>query len=352
MRPGGPGGLQRGFIMDALSDVLRAVRLSGAVFFDIDASPPWVAEAPPGQAIVHRVFPHADHLMSYHVITRGSCWGGLIGETPVQLLAGDIIVFPHGDPHVMSSAPGMRGTPDVATYTPSSTRQLPFTMTMGSEQPDPAQIVCGFIGCDARPFNPLLSSLPRLVHQRARAEGVLAQFVRLAVDESRQPRVGGECVLGRLSELLFVDVVRHYLQGLPEDRTNWLAGLRDPYVGRALSALHGEPARSWTLELLARESGLSRSVLAERFTAFAGQPPMQYLASWRMQIAANLLLNGVDSVAMIAERVGYESEAAFSRAFRKIVGLPPGEWRKQKVAKAAGRSAATELRRPAPVVAT
>lgn len=338
--------------MDALSDVLRAVRLSGAVFFDVDASPPWVAEAPPGAAIVNRVFPHADHLMSYHVITRGSCWGGLVGEPPIQLLPGDIIVFPHGDPHVMASAPGMRGTPDVDTYQPPSATQLPFTMTMGSEHPDPTRIVCGFIGCDARPFNPLLSALPRVIHQRARAEGVLAQFVRLAVEESREPRVGGECVLGRLSELLFVDVVRYYLEGLPEDRTNWLAGLRDPHVGRALTALHGSPARGWTIELLARESGLSRSALAERFTAFAGQPPMQYLTKWRMQIAANLLLNGVDSIAMIAEQVGYESEAAFSRAFRKVVGAPPGEWRRQKAARAAQRAVTPEVRKTTPAVAS
>jgi AraC-like DNA-binding protein len=332
--------------------VLRAVRLSGAVFFDVDASPPWVAETPAGEAIVNRVFPDADHLMSYHVIMRGSCWGGLIGEPAIQLLPGDIIVFPHGDPHVMASAPGMRGAPDLDTYQPPTAAQLPFTLTMGSEQPDPARIVCGFLGCDARPFNPLLSALPRVLHQRARAEGVLAQFVRLAVEETRQPRVGGESVLGRLSELLFIDVVRHHLEGLPEDRTNWLAGLRDPYVGRALTALHGSPARDWTIELLARESGLSRSALAERFTAFAGQPPMQYLANWRMQLAANLLLNGVDSVAMIADQVGYESEAAFSRAFRKIVGLPPGEWRKQKTTRATARDGAAVVRATAGGAAT
>lgn len=316
--------------MDALSDVLKAVRLSGAVFFDVDASAPWVAESPAGDAIVGRVIPGADHLMSYHVVTRGSCWGGLIDAPPVQLLPGDIIVFAHGDPHVMSSRPGMRGAPDINLYQPPSSGRLPFTITMGPAQDAPAQIVCGFFGCDARPFNPLLSALPRVIHQRPRAEGPLAQFVRMAVDESRQPRVGGECVLGRLSELLFVDVVRQYLEELPDDRTNWLAGLRDPHVGRALASLHRDPSRDWTIEQLAREAGLSRSALAERFTAFAGQPPMQYLASWRMQTAAHLLLNGADNVATVASRVGYESEAAFSRAFKKIVGVPPGEWRRHK----------------------
>ena len=158
--------------------------------------------------------------------------------------------------------------------------------------------------------------------------------MQFAVAESKEPRIGGECVLGRLSELMFVDVVRRYLESLPAERTGWLAGLRDPFVGRALTALHGSPARDWTLESLAREVGLSRSALAERFTEFVGQPPMQYLANWRMQLAANHLLTGTDNVAEIAERVGYESEAAFSRAFKKTVGVPPSQWRKHRGADA------------------
>jgi AraC-like DNA-binding protein len=317
--------------VDALSDVLRAVRLSGAVFFDVSASPPWVAEAPPGASIVGKIFPGADHLMSYHVVTQGSCWGGLINERPMELLAGDIIVFAHGDAHVISSKPGMRGAPDVKLYQhPNGNGHLPFTLTMGVAKAEETHIVCGFLGCDTRPFNPLLSALPRVIHQRCRADGPLAQFVQLAVSESMHPRVGGEVVLGRLSELLFVDVVRHHLETLPEDRTDWLAGLRDPHVGRALTALHLDPARDWTIEMLAREAGLSRSAFAERFTTYAGQPPMQYLAAWRMQTAAHMLLSGVDNVGEVALKVGYESEAAFSRAFKKIVGVPPGEWRRHR----------------------
>jgi AraC-like DNA-binding protein len=154
--------------------------------------------------------------------------------------------------------------------------------------------------------------------------------VQFALAESKQPRMGGECVLGRLSELMFVDVVRRYLETLPADRTDWLAGLRDPFVGRALTAFHRNPARAWTIESLARNAGLSRSGLAERFTQFVGQPPMQYLTSWRMQLAANQLLSGMESVAAIASRVGYESEAAFSRAFKKAVGTPPSQWRKHR----------------------
>jgi AraC-like DNA-binding protein len=321
--------------MDTLSDVLRAVRLTGAVFFDVHASEPWVAEAPPGRAIVGAIFPGVEHLISYHVVARGECWGHVLGEPPRRLLAGDVIVFPHGDPHVMSSAPGMRGTPDLTLYRPPADGRLPFTLSMGSARPNPARLVCGFLGCDARPFNPLLAALPPAMHVSDDGSSAIGLLVRMAIAESEQVRLGAECMLDRLSELMFVDVVRRYLETLPADRTGWLAGLRDPFVGRALGALHGTPARPWTLESLAREVGLSRSALAERFTEYVGQPPMQYLTNWRMQLAANHLMSGHDSVAEVADRVGYESEAAFSRAFKKIVGVPPGQWRKHRDATAA-----------------
>jgi AraC-like DNA-binding protein len=201
----------------------------------------------------------------------------------------------------------------------------------GGNHADTAHIVCGYLGCDARPFNPLLAALPPVLRVSDRAGGPFGAFVQFAVAESKEPRIGGECVLGRLSELMFVDVVRRYLETLPADRTDWLAGLRDPFIGRALTALHRNPARDWTLESLAHEVGLSRSVLAERFTQFVGQPVMQYLTNWRMQLAANHLLSGIDSVAAVAERVGYESEAAFSRAFKKTVGAPPSQWRKSRM---------------------
>ncbi len=314
--------------MDALSDVLRAVRLRGAVFFDVHASEPWVAETPAGDAIVGTVFPGAEHLISYHVVTRGSCWGGVAGEDPILLSAGDVFVFPRGDANAMSSAPGLRGRPEMSLYRAASDCRRPFSISIGTGRPDAARIVCGFLGCDARPFNPLLTALPRVIRISDRDARTLGPFVQFALAESEQPRIGGECVLSRLSELMFVDVVRRYLETLPADRTDWLAGLRDQFVGRALSALHGSPARGWTLESLARDVGLSRSALAERFTQFVGQPPMQYLANWRMQLAANDLLSSTDSVAVIADRVGYESEAAFSRAFKRTVGKAPSEWRK------------------------
>ena len=325
--------------MDALSDVLRAVRLTGAVFFDVKASEPWVAETPAGATIVRNIFPGADHLMSYHVVTSGSCWACPLDGEPVHLTAGDVVVFPHGDAHAMCSAPGMRDAPDMGRFRPPNNGQLPFTLSVGAPQDHPAHLVCGFLGCDAGPFNPLLAALPKVIRVGNQQGGAIGAFVQFALAESQHPRIGGECVLGRLSELMFVDVVRSYLETLPADRTGWLAGLRDPFVGRALTALHRDPAHDWTLESLAREVGLSRSALAERFVQFVGQPPMQYLGNWRMQLAASLLMSGTEGVAEIAGRVGYESEAAFSRAFKKNVGTPPSQWRKHREQPAEGHPA-------------
>ena len=238
--------------------------------------------------------------------------------------------MPHGDTHVLSSTIGLRRTPDMSLYRLPRDGKLPVSISMGDPKGDPTHFVCGFLGCDARPFNPLLSALPPVFVVSDQAGGALAAYVQFALAESKQPRMGGQGVLGRLSELMFVDVVRRYLESLPPDRTDWLAGLRDPMIGRALAAFHRSPARAWTIESLARNVGLSRSALAERFTQFVGQPPMQYLTNWRMQLAANHLLSGTESVAAIANRVGYESEAAFSRAFKKMVGAPPSQWRTQR----------------------
>lgn len=312
--------------MDALSDVLRAIRLTGAIFFDVQAAEPWVAETPAGPSIVRAMFPGSEHLICYHVITQGTCWASVPGEAPMRLSAGDIMVIPHGDAHVLSSTPGLRRSPNMSMYRMPADGKLPVSISVG-ENGEATRFVCGFLGCDARPYNPLLAALPRVFSINDSAGGALAAYVQFALAESKEPRMGGQCVLGRLSELMFVDVVRRYLETLPPDRTDWLAGLRDPHVGRALTALHRQPARDWTIESLARHVAVSRSVLAERFTQFVGEPPMKYLTNWRMQLAANQLLGGVDSVAVVASSVGYDSEAAFGRAFKKAVGMPPGEWR-------------------------
>ena len=315
---------------DVLSDVLRAVRLTGAVYFDNDLSSPWVAEMPASCKIAGMVMPGAQRLIECHLIARGSCWGIVVGDEPIRLLQGDLIMFPQGDTHVLSSAPGMRAEPDMAKHARTG-MPLPMLFELGGGGPDRARVICSFLGCDERPYNPLLSALPRVIHVKAAesqgAAGWLGKLLSLAATESGSGRAGGENILSRLSELLFVETIRQYLETLSPAETGWLAGLRDPVVGQALAALHGEPGSDWTVEGLARLAGASRSVLAERFTALVGQPPMQYLALWRMQLASRLLRDG-GQIGTVASTVGYESEAAFSRAFKKLVGQAPSEWRR------------------------
>jgi len=326
---------------DTLSDVLRAVRLRGAVFYYIDGSSPWVAQAPPAQEIIPGIMPGAEHMIEFHGVVEGSCWGAIVGEPPVRLVAGDVILFPQGDPHVMSSAPGVKPPgADKEVYFAPRPPQLPYALSLrgdkvttarldggGSER---ATIVCGFLGLDARPFNPILAALPRVLHVSGATLGPaswVASFLRAAVVESNQRRPGGEAVLERMSEMLFVEVLRRYIDSLPPEQIGWLAGMRDPGIGRALALLHEKPDAPWTLERLADETAMSRSTLHERFVHFIGQPPMQYLTQWRMQVAAALLRDTKAKLIEVALGVGYESEAAFSRAFKRAVGVAPGAWR-------------------------
>lgn len=328
---------------DTLSDVLRAVRLTGAVFFDVGASAPWVAESPPAREIASQVMPGSEHVISYHLMVAGGCYAGLVSESagpPERLEAGDLIIFPQGDPHTLSSEAGLRDQPALESFQRPQGAQLPIPVEMpiinlrapktqsGDER---ATVICGFLGCDARPFNPILATLPRLLHIRRDqlAERPLASLTELAVRESKARRSGSECVLARLSELLFVEAVRVYVDSLPLEQRGWLAGLRDPHVGRALAALHDRPREPWTLDDLAREVALSRSLLAERFIHFVGIPPIQYLTQWRMQLAAERLRSTTDSLAQIADYVGYGSESAFSRAFKRLVGVAPATFRER-----------------------
>jgi AraC-like DNA-binding protein len=317
---------------DTLSDVLRTVRLTGATFFDVVANEPWVAEQPPSEAVLRKILPGAEHLIAYHAVTEGRCFASIVGGEPVEVEAGEVIVFTHGDPHVMSSRPGMRAGPVGADLVDAATaNQLPFFVSHGGNGPS-SKLVCGFLACDARPFNPLLDNLPPVIKAGEPLDngtGWLGQFMHFAMMESQNKRAGGESVLAKLSELMFVEVIRRHLESLPPEQSGWLAGLRDPFIGKALSLMHATPAQNWTIEDLARQSGLSRSALAERFTSLVGIPPMQYLAKWRMQIASGLLSGGSTNIATVAAETGYASEAAFSRAFKKVVGVPPAAWRRR-----------------------
>jgi AraC-like DNA-binding protein len=323
--------------LDVLSDVLRTVRLTGALFFRLEASSPWADEIPAATGLVSSCLPGSQHVVSYHIVSEGTCWLAL-GADRLRLEAGDIVVIPHGDAYVMSSRPGMR--PDMPAdavltfFRQMTTGSAPSVVIEGGGGHERANLACGFLGCDIRPFNPVLEALPRLVHlprpQETAARDRLAPLIEYAVAESRQRRPGAQSLLLRLSEVLFIEVVRRHLDSLPPDRTGWLSGLRDPTVGRALALLHERPTGAWTLDRLANEVGVSRSTLADRFTQMVGQPPMRYLAHWRLQLASRLLVDSSEKVSAVAFDVGYHSEAAFSRAFKDLVGVSPAAWRRER----------------------
>jgi AraC-like DNA-binding protein len=298
---------------DALSDLLKTVRLTGAAYFEIAAQEPWSVRSPAREMILPRILPGADHLIAYHVVTAGRCFAGLVGEEPVLLEAGEVVVFTNADPHVMSSSAGMRAEPPSADMIEiASAGRLPFLINLKDGGGPQASLVCGYLACDARPFNPLLESLPPMLKAgdgRKNDTGWLGQFIHFAVAEVADKRAGSESVLTKLSELMFIDVVRRYIETLPSQDTGWLAGLRDPFIGKALALIHARPSFSWTVEGLARQCGVSRTVLAERFAELVEIPPMHYLAKWRMQVASELL-NGNSNMAAIAAQVGYDSEAA------------------------------------------
>jgi AraC-like DNA-binding protein len=319
---------------DPLSDVLRMVKLTGALFFLVDASSPWGIEVPQAEAFAAIILPSAQHVVSYHIVLKGSGWVRVGDVACARFEAGDVLMLAHGDPYSMLSARGNAPEFDAEAtlefFRDMAAGRLPFVIKEGGGGAERAQFVCGYLGCDIRPFNPLLSTLPRLLQVkagRARPDGLLDRLIELTLAEAQTRRLGGASIRLRLSELMFVEVIRRHLEMLPAGQTGWLAGLRDPAVSRVLSMLHERPARPWTVRELAEAAGLSRAVLAARFTELVECPPMHYLMLWRMQIAARLLADGAMKVAAVAHEVGYESEAAFSRVFKKVTGLAPASWR-------------------------
>jgi AraC-like DNA-binding protein len=330
--------------VDPLSDLLRSVQLRGAIFYYVSFREEWVAETPGSLELAQALMPGAEHVMAYHLIVRGDGWVATNGEAPVRFTAGDLVMFPRGDSHVLSSAPGMRARRDDSNWR-VTTRNDPKPIAVlyhdGVLRPGQAVpvdeasavVICGFIACDLKPFNPLIDALPRLLLLKASGVGAwVAAALDQAVAESRASRAGSAAVLERVSEMVFVDAARRYLESLPDGAAGWLAALRDRHVGRAIGLMHEQPAHPWTVDELGRHVGLSRSTLHERFMHLVGQPPMQYLANWRMQCGARLLREGHATVATIAQEVGYDSEAAFARAFKRMVGQPPAAWRRAHAA--------------------
>ena len=317
--------------MDALSETLRVVRLVGAIFINARFTAPWCYQSPRADTAAPFLEPTAERVVIFHLITEGECYVELGDEPPLHLIAGDAIIFPHGDAHRMTSRPGLPPASGGAGLSEMLSRR-PRQLDYGGGGAT-TRLVCGYLACDARLARMLLAGLPPMVRVNVRGSNAgawLEASVRYALAEARSPRPGGAGVLAKLAEVLFIEVLRLYMNEQSEGRTGWLAGVGDRIVGAALNALHKSPAQAWTLEELARTAGTSRSVLAERFQHLVGSSPMQYLTQWRMLLAANLLRRSTAPLTSIAEDVGYQTDTAFIRAFRREFGAPPATWRRSQ----------------------
>jgi len=321
--------------MDALSELLGAIRLTGAVFLEMEVYSQWSYLTAPARKIADVLMPEADHVIPFHLVMQGCCYARLVDGDPVALRAGDLILFPMGDRHVLAarSAPALRLKPvDLSGESLERLKRGDVAAFRKEGAGEATRIICGYLACDRALAEPVLQSLPRLLKVSMHDDGSAAwvqSSIRYSVAESASSRPGSAVVLARLSEVLFAEAIRHYMDRLPAGKSGWIAGLRDRYVGRALSLLHEQPAHPWTVEELARKVGLSRSALGERFNTLIGAPPMQYLTRWRTALAARQLRESKVPIARVATDVGYESEAAFNRAFKREFGLPPATWRKR-----------------------
>lgn len=315
--------------MDAFSQILSGVKLNGAVFFRAEFSAPWGFSTPTTKVMTATHAPGAEHLVLYHLVIEGGAVVELLDGESIALSAGDIVIFPHGDPHHMSSGKGaVRPFPNYGIGAKIVSRDLtPLRAGGGGET---SRFVCGYMTCDPHLCRPILSALPTVFKVNIRTDSSghwLENSILHLVDEAASGRMGSDAMLAKLSEALFVDTIRRYLSGLPGQQTGWLAGARDPIVGKSLALLHSRVAHPWTIAGLANEVGISRSALVERFTRYLAEPPMTYLTRWRLQLAARSLQKTSRGVADIAADVGYESEAAFNRAFKREFGQPPGRYR-------------------------
>ena len=314
--------------VDAFSDVLRVIRLSGGVFLEAHLTAPWCMKGrlSPEDCKAFQVAPSV--VIASHYVASGTMKLQVEGEEVMEVRAGELVLLPHNDVHAFGSdvtVPPFSQPDEVKAKAAGE-----FTRIELGGGGEPTQLLCGYLGSD-HAFGPLLSSLPPVlkIDLRATPSGSwIESSFRFAISQIAAGRVGSTTVIAKLSELLFVEAVSHYITGLPADRQGWLAGLRDPNIGRALSLLHASPAKAWSAEALAAEVGMSRSGFAERFTSLVGQPPMQYLAFWRMQLAGQRLRESRDTIAKVGFSVGYESEAAFSRAFKREFGDSPAAWRR------------------------
>jgi len=318
--------------MDVLSDVLRVVRLDGALFFNGEFSAPWCVSSTRSATIAPLLSPHAGHLIIFHFLTEGRAYAKLPDGERVELTAGDIVVFPHGDAHFLGNGTAVKPVDSLKTFGANLTEGVKVARFGGGGEL--TRFVCGFLTCEPRMSQVFLAGLPPIlkVHVVNEPSGQwLENSIRFSVGQMSGANDGTGLVLAKLSEVLFIETLRRYISNLPPDQTGWLAGARDPFIGQALALMHKKPADPWTVEELARQVGLSRTRFAERFHHFLGEPPMAYLARWRVKLGAELLQSTEDSVAEVAATVGYGSEAAFNRAFKREMDCPPAQFRRKRV---------------------
>lgn len=316
---------------DLLSDLLGSMQLSGMVLFRAEFREPWSVVTPDSRQLA-RVLPfRTEHIIPFHVIATGGCHLELPEREPVWLGEGDAVLLPYGDSHRLAGRE-MAGPVQVGQLLPPPPWNDILVVEHGGSGAN-TRIICGFLQCDELLFHPILRHLPALLHVRpdaAPADNWLADTIRHTAREASKPMPGSRCMLPRLTELMFVEILRKHIQELSVDEVGWFAAFKDPIAGAALKCLHAAPFHDWHLETLARQVGASRTVLAERFNHLLDQPPMQYLAQWRLQLAAQQLKTSELPIKTIADRTGYQSEAAFSRAFKRHFGSPPGDWRRRQ----------------------
>ena len=317
--------------MDAFSEVLSGVKLKGALFFSAEFSAPWAFAAPPSSKLASTLAPGAPHLVIYHLVVDGVARAALADGRTLTLEPGDIVVFPHGDPHELGSASGAQHVDEASLMQKIATRDLTPMRAGGGG--DSTRFVCGFMACDPLLCAPILEGLPPMLKVNVRTDRAghwLEGSLLHLVDEASSNRAGSEAMLAKVSEALFVDTLRRYVTGLPEHQTGWLAGARDPVVSKSLAILHGRVDHPWTIAELAEVVGVSRTALIDRFAKYLSEPPMAYLTRWRLHLAAQALATTPRGVADIAAEVGYESEAAFNRAFKRLFGTPPARYRRER----------------------
>jgi len=313
--------------MDALSDVLKSVHLEGAMYLNAEFTAPWCIRGECNVPTIRERLRGAGQVAFFHFVIEGRCQVRLLNGGEVHdVEAGQLILIPSDEAHLLASDIHL-APQEVTGWEDSDPHRDQFVQIRQGGNGALTRFVCGFLACGHGASRPLFDALPRMLCIPV-GDTLPQHLLQHGVRETAAKRPGADSLLAKLAELLFVEALRRYVESLPPGGTGWLAGVRDAHVGRALALLHHEPGRAWTVDELAREVAISRSALAERFAALVGEPPMQYLTRWRLALAAQALRAGDEALVRVAERAGYESEAAFSRAFKREFGMPPAAWRK------------------------